>query len=233
MSSLRNPPQPLPTQFTSAQQQAIIQQMQQQQQQQQQQGVRLVPPPLHHSSSSSLLLPQDENGPSHKVPVTSRFARVTPMEPGDLFPSISTEDQARVKGWMDRDLQYEQELAAARRGKRVEIMEMAEDVLNGQDWLGPPGQPGQFRIRWDDDKDREQATKSRGSLRKPVKLYVSTWSLTVEEYRADYLVILRRSKRQLRSVASKPEVLIPIRLDIEHEAWKLRDTFTWNLLGER
>lgn len=164
------PPGPS-TQYTPAQQQAIIQQIQQQQQQQQ--GVRLIPPPLHHSSSSSLLLPQDDDGPPHKVPVTSRFARVTPMEPGDPFPSISTEDQARVKGWMDRDLQYEQELAAARRGKRVEIMEMAEDVLSGQDWLGPPGPPGQFRIRWDDDKDREQAKERRGNLRKPVKLFAS------------------------------------------------------------
>jgi hypothetical protein len=40
------------------------------------------------------------------------------------------------------------------------------------------------------------------------------------------------SKRQLRSAASRSEILIPIRLELEHEAWKLRDTFTWNLLGE-
>lgn len=40
-----------------------------------------------------------------------------------------------------------------------------------------------------------------------------------------------RSKEQLRATAKVPEVLIPIRLDYEHEAYKLRDTFTWNLRG--
>jgi hypothetical protein len=50
---------------------------------------------------------------------------------------------------------------------------LAEEIVTGQDWLGAPGPPGQFRIRWDDDKDREQATKSRGPLRKPIKLYVN------------------------------------------------------------
>jgi hypothetical protein len=40
-----------------------------------------------------------------------------------------------------------------------------------------------------------------------------------------------RSKEQLRAVALLPEVLIPIRLEYEHEAYKLRDTLTWNLRG--
>lgn len=35
----------------------------------------------------------------------------------------------------------------------------------------------------------------------------------------------------MRAVAALPEVLIPIRLEYEHEAYKLRDTFTWNLRG--
>lgn len=41
-----------------------------------------------------------------------------------------------------------------------------------------------------------------------------------------------RSKEQLRATARIPEVLIPIRLDYEHEAYKLRDTFTWNMRGQ-
>ena len=31
--------------------------------------------------------------------------------------------------------------------------------------------------------------------------------------------------------ASKPEVLVPIRLDIDIDGQKLRDTFTWNKNG--
>ena len=32
--------------------------------------------------------------------------------------------------------------------------------------------------------------------------------------------------------ASKPEVLVPIRLDIDIDGQKLRDTFTWNKNGK-
>ncbi|KAI9087753.1 hypothetical protein DFS34DRAFT_585852 [Phlyctochytrium arcticum] len=37
------------------------------------------------------------------------------------------------------------------------------------------------------------------------------------------------SDEQLAEVGQKPEALVPIRLDIELEGLKLRDTFTWNL----
>ncbi|GAA5949625.1 hypothetical protein JCM3765_002729 [Sporobolomyces pararoseus] len=173
-----------------------------------QHSARLQPPPLFHSASSSILLHQSEDAPPHKVPVRSSFSRITPTEPGDPFPSISAEDQVRVKNWIDRDLAFEQALSEARQRKRAEIIGIAEEIVTGQDWLGPPAPPEQLRIRWDDEKDREQASKTRGPLRKPIKL----------------------SKRQMRSAASRNEILIPIRLEIEHEAWKLRDTFTWNLL---
>ena len=35
----------------------------------------------------------------------------------------------------------------------------------------------------------------------------------------------------LQNSATKLEVLIPIRLDIETDSVKIRDTFTWNLNG--
>ncbi|GAA5908200.1 SWI/SNF chromatin-remodeling complex subunit SNF5 [Sporobolomyces salmoneus] len=181
-----------------------------------QQAARLLPPTSFASPGpSSILLARRDDAPPHKVPVLSSFARVTPTEPGDPFPSISSSDQVRVKNWIDRDLEFETKLSEARQRKRAEVIALAEEMTNGQDWLGPVnttttgGPPqSQFRIRWDDDKERELSAKTRGPLRKPIKL----------------------SKRQLRSAASRSEILIPIRLDIEHEAWKLRDTFTWNLL---
>lgn len=37
------------------------------------------------------------------------------------------------------------------------------------------------------------------------------------------------SRESLRSAASKDEMLVPIRLDIDFDRYKLRDTFTWNL----
>lgn len=150
-----------------------------------QQTTRLLPPGSFRSpvsSSSTILLPQLDGAPPHKIPVRSGYARVAPTEPGDPFPSISPRDQARVKNWIERDVDFERELADARQRKRTEINAFAEDVVTGQDWLGPPGPPGQFKIRWDDDKDREQASKSRGPLRRPVKLCALDYPSPVEPY---------------------------------------------------
>ena len=33
--------------------------------------------------------------------------------------------------------------------------------------------------------------------------------------------------------AKKEETLVPIRIELEHEGYKLRDTFTWNLHGKQ
>ncbi|CAO1627067.1 unnamed protein product [Sympodiomycopsis kandeliae] len=38
----------------------------------------------------------------------------------------------------------------------------------------------------------------------------------------------RLRKNQLAIIAEQKEDLVPIRLEIDHEGWKLRDTFTWN-----
>jgi len=35
----------------------------------------------------------------------------------------------------------------------------------------------------------------------------------------------------IHEAASQPEVLVPIRLDIDIDGQKLRDTFTWNKNG--
>ena len=36
----------------------------------------------------------------------------------------------------------------------------------------------------------------------------------------------------LASAATMPELLVPIRIDVEHEGRFIRDTFTWNIHGE-
>ncbi|KAJ2763597.1 SWI/SNF chromatin-remodeling complex subunit, partial [Coemansia nantahalensis] len=43
---------------------------------------------------------------------------------------------------------------------------------------------------------------------------------------------LRFSRRQLQHQAEKREVLVPIRLDIDADGYRLRDTFTWDLGNE-
>ncbi|RCH90418.1 SWI/SNF chromatin-remodeling complex subunit, partial [Rhizopus stolonifer] len=42
----------------------------------------------------------------------------------------------------------------------------------------------------------------------------------------------RFSLEALKEQATKEETLVPIRIELEHEGYKLRDTFTWNLNGK-
>jgi hypothetical protein len=36
----------------------------------------------------------------------------------------------------------------------------------------------------------------------------------------------------MKAAAAVEEKLVPVRLDIEHGEWKLRDTFVWNAAGK-
>ena len=40
-----------------------------------------------------------------------------------------------------------------------------------------------------------------------------------------------RSEAQIKGAFEEPEVLIPIRLDLEVESFKIKDAFTWNMNG--
>ncbi|BGP36810.1 SWI/SNF chromatin-remodeling complex subunit [Rhodotorula kratochvilovae] len=161
----------------------------------------LAPPP------PPATLPND-GGPAYKVPVHRSFTRVRETEPGEEFPSIpSAQDQERLKAWIERDVAYETELVQAKHAMRIEASTMHEELMKEQDWLGYPAAPVGFRPRTKAAKQMEEAKGKRGALRKPVPM----------------------SKSYLRSIAQAPETLIPIRLELEHEMYKLRDTFTWNL----
>ncbi|GAA5904355.1 hypothetical protein JCM6882_003204 [Rhodosporidiobolus microsporus] len=153
-------------------------------------------------------LPAD-GGPPHKVPVHRAFSRIRETDPGEDFPSIPEGDQPRVQQWIERDIEYEEELVEAKRAQHDLAKEMLEEMAREQDWLGPldPQPRGKFRLRFPQEKVVEEQRGKKGPLRVPVAL----------------------SKSQLRAAASAPEHLIPIRLDLEHDVYKLRDTFTWNL----
>ncbi|GEM06380.1 SWI/SNF-related matrix-associated actin-dependent regulatorof chromatin subfamily B member 1 [Rhodotorula toruloides] len=185
-----------------------------------QQNVRSAPvaPPLASSSTAPQPAPiiaaseiPHDGGPPFKVAPHRTFTRVRETDPGEPFPSIAPDDQRRVKNWIERDVVYEEELVAAKQGFRRDMGGFMEDVVREQDWLGPVMDPhvsrGQFRLRFDEDKAKEEANGKRGQLRRPIPV----------------------SKAYLRCVATTPEILVPIRLELESDMYKLRDTFTWNL----
>lgn len=49
---------------------------------------------------------------------------------------------------------------------------------------------------------------------------------------ANIFCFLGRTKlAKLGTMVTQPEMLVPIRLEIDHDHYRLRDTFTWNLNG--
>ncbi|KAL8276149.1 hypothetical protein RQP46_011443 [Phenoliferia psychrophenolica] len=165
------------------------------------------PRPPQHSGSMSLAAPVD-GGPPFNVPLLGMFTRMAALPPGVPFPSIPPEDQVRVKGWMAKDAQYERDIVTVKRARKGEFQSMAEDVMRSQDWLGgESGSRTRLKIRLDAERTKERERGKRGNNRKEIKL----------------------TKDGVRAIAKLPEILIPVRLEYEHEAYKLRDTFTWNI----
>lgn len=126
----------------------------------------------NNTSGASLAAPID-GGPPFNVPLLQMFTQTTPLGPGEPFPSIAKEDQERVKQWMARDTTYEKEVVAAKRSRKVEFHEMAEDVIRSQDWLGgDAGSRSRLKIRMESERAKERERGKRGNNRKEIKLCV-------------------------------------------------------------
>ncbi|KAK4058040.1 SWI/SNF chromatin-remodeling complex subunit [Microbotryomycetes sp. JL221] len=178
--------------------------------QQQQPTAHPQPPPHPHRQGPPRPITEPaDGGPPYKVPVHPIFTRMSYMEPGEQFPSLTPAEQLKVKGWMERDSQYEQDLFASRKAQRQELMMLHQDWIKREDWLGMPDQPPppKFALRFPTDRQREQAKGKRGNIRQQLKL----------------------SKQVAALAAETRENLIPVRIDCENEAYKIRETFTWNL----
>ncbi|GAA5980031.1 hypothetical protein JCM10908_001505 [Rhodotorula pacifica] len=197
-------------QLTQMQQQALLQRSQQQHLA----GAPVAPVPPRRPTGPppAAVINRNElqDGPEWKVPLRKSTTVIRETEPGEEFPAISDKDQQRLKQWMERDAAYEDEVIAANYDLRVSMQTLFNQAAREQDWLGYPTDPqqrGPPRIQFPSDRRAEQARGVRGQYRKPVPL----------------------SKSYARAIAKAPEVLVPIRLELEWEMYKLRDTFTWNL----
>lgn len=143
------------------------------------------------------------------------------FEPPPPVPEYTVYERRNLESWMKKDLRAV-ELAQREQVRMKEVLDdLGQDIVNAQDWLGPPKltsaspkrPPGSsdgkgYRVRTKKDKLRDLAKGKRKSR---------PW--------LDY------SKKQLREISQVEECLIPIRLDLEHDGRKINDTFTWNLNG--
>lgn len=176
-------------------------------------------------------------------PVSSYNTKVTPLPNFDR-PSLSNEDldgaswlpmtqeeERQMFELMAQDAKYEESLRlqasktqAALRQRESEIGPLRRNAPDGSIivpehlhwWERIEDEPPQaaaiheLRIIYPEDRRANLREKKGGRI------------ATTEGY------IDRLKRKQLAAVGSKTEDLVPIRLELDHEAWRLRDTFTWN-----
>ncbi|KAG0141930.1 hypothetical protein CROQUDRAFT_673849 [Cronartium quercuum f. sp. fusiforme G11] len=157
----------------------------------------------------SLTRPTSFSLPPNKLPVSVLYTKQEELGPSMPFPpSLSILEQRQMKEWVNRDASYEQTAIRERQSRRVAVQEIFREAMGQRgDWLGDRTGGRSTKIRMPMEDERERAGGKRKG-RPPT---------------------LRLDRRQTKLVAENEEVLVPIRLEIEVEHWKLRDTFTWNL----
>lgn len=146
------------------------------------------------------------------LPTSEMHTTAWTMVSGEELPTVSEDDQAKMKRWIERDAAYERQYAIDRTFVRSEISRSARMGFAAGDWLGP-----------------HQAV---GVLEGPPKIRfpqerLSTLAAGKAGQRAARNAKL--SREQLAAIADQGESLVPVRLDVEHGEFKLRDVFTWNL----
>ncbi|KAI8454088.1 hypothetical protein BY996DRAFT_7013721 [Phakopsora pachyrhizi] len=124
---------------------------------------------------------------------------------------LSLEEQRKLSRWIKHDEAFEIAFQRDRMQKRAIMQDVCRQqvMINRLDWLGEARNgraTGRCQIRLPLEREREGSTGKRKNRPR-----------------------LKLNKSEIKLVSEVEEILVPIRLEIEIDHWKLRDTFTWNL----
>lgn len=111
-----------------------------------------------------------DGGPPFNVPLHNLFTRQTPLAPGVPFPAIDSADQVRVKGWMDRDKEYEASFMSAKRSAKTRLEKLGDELFRSGDWLGEDGPKARTKVKMEPERARDREKGKRGPNRKELKL---------------------------------------------------------------
>ncbi|KAK4684761.1 SWI/SNF-related matrix-associated actin-dependent regulator of chromatin subfamily B member 1, partial [Tremellales sp. Uapishka_1] len=130
---------------------------------------------------------------------------------GGALPAMTEEEVANVHDWIERDKEYVKLLASSRTRSKEKTIKWAknEDAQSGW-WRMSKGERmqiprGRLKIVWPADKTALRSKTSHRGRRE-----------------------IRFSPAQLKSMANVEDQVVPVRLDLEYDHWKLKDTFMWN-----
>lgn len=183
-----------------------------------------------------------------KVPVKQSLTHFTSLSKDDPPPKPLTADEANlVKGWINKDVQIEQRLQQDVKTAQGRLISLAQSQAHDipQDWIGTfddlPPQVAQQpqRLIFTDDHIKARALGKRGRLRANLGWELppnqpqrqSGRTSSAQHFQAYHTPEWETRRQELQRIAQEPEILIPIRIDAEHEGVKIRDVFTWNLKG--
>ena len=125
------------------------------------------------------------------------------------LPPLTEEEQQSVKQWIANDQTYAKSLGEHKLKTRDRIQRWAKNHDFQTPWWEmrkgePPARPRHaVRILFPEHK-REDRARKRGRRE------------------------VRFSPAQLKSMANVEDQVIPVRVELEHDHWKIRDTFMWN-----
>lgn len=167
-------------------------------------------------------------------PKVTRVSVVPLIDSETTVPALKEEEIARVQAWMAADREYEARYKTMRERMGEEV---AEAIGRRRAWYekDPLDDPRAARRRKEkfelvglktgkEDKVRRKAGRREG-FKLCVLFSKCDWSCDADGVRRC------RPRTVNPEEASRPEQLVPIRLEFDVEHHKMRDTFLWNLNG--
>lgn len=162
------------------------------------------------------------------MPVTTQNTRLTalPTPATEPYPwkKLDAREVAELLDIMRRDAKFQPVLQAQQKRADAELYAHVAPVLHP-----PPPDVAPRPVAWWEKSVHEPAAPRLASTHEPFKLVLPAQrQRALEQGVRGVRAPVPLSGAEVEHVANTPETLVPIRLELEHEPFKLRDTFLWN-----
>lgn len=146
-----------------------------------------------------------------------------------VWTQLTAEQEAELAGIMKRDLEYEKLF-------RQQQQDMEKSLKDRIDSVRPPRRKATdgtiTRPKpvawWERPEEEDVSGLSRDVFRPFGVLFPNQKRAELDQGQRGARPHIPLKRSLMESVSQQGEDLVPIRLEIDHEHWKLRDTFTWN-----
>ncbi|CUA72931.1 SWI/SNF chromatin-remodeling complex subunit snf5 [Rhizoctonia solani] len=170
----------------------------------------MPPSPTKPSAPPTLPAPPGTNPQTTLVTPLPLLKDENDVTHGGALPPVSEDEMKQIKGWMARDAAFQKVYTQVGeyRAEEESMLRNGKYAWWEMDEHSMPGMSGKFQIWWPADQRKMKERKMKLLGRRDL----------------DVSKIARSG-----TLINQLELLVPIRLEIDHDHFRLRDTFTWNL----